>query len=345
MAIGAAARFLVVQADAPTARLMTAALEDRFGPGCVRCCRTIEQAVQQDLSTIDAAVADANLPDGSVGQLLMRLLEERLDLPVVVVGGPREADRALAAIRAGAADYVVKAGDYLFALPLIVEKSIALWKTKQENVRLHAQLSCTLTALQVKNHQLEDAVRRLQTVAATDPLTGLANRRAFNLVLERSFAEAARYGHDLACIMIDLDCFKLCNDRLGHQKGDEILQRAARVLEANCRRSDTPARYGGDEFVVLLPQTELAWAKRVADRIGDEMQFCCANWWKLNGGCTPLTMSMGLTTLRHGRPATAEELVSQADKALYQAKSAGKSQLSIYQPNPSHPAVNCPVAH
>lgn len=344
MGSGAAARLLVVEPDAPTAKLMSAALESRFGSGTVRCCRGIQQALQQDLSTVDATVADASLPDGSIGHLLMRLFDERVDLPVVVVGETREADRAMAAIRAGAADYVVKAGDYLFALPIIVEKSIALWKTKQENVRLHAQLSCTLTALQVKNHQLEEAVRKLQTVAATDPLTGLANRRAFNLVLERSFAQATRYGHDLACIMIDLDCFKLCNDKLGHQKGDEILQRAARVLEANCRRSDTPARYGGDEFVVLLPQTELEWATLVANRISDEMQFCCANWWKLSGGPTALTMSMGLTTLRHGSPATAEELVGQADKALYAAKSAGKSQLIVYQPNGPRPLA-CRPAH
>jgi len=331
MVTGPAIRLLVIEADPATARLMAVALEDRFGPGSVRCCRTIAQAVREDLSAIHLAIANANLPDGCVSQLLARLLDERLDLPVIVVGGPREADRALAAIRAGAADYVVRAGDYLFALPLVAEKTLSLWKTKQENIRLHAELSCTLTALQVKNRQLEDAVRKLQTVAATDPLTGLANRRAFNMVLERSFAEASRYGHDLACIMIDLDCFKLCNDLLGHQKGDEILQRAARVLEANCRRSDTPARYGGDEFVVLLPQTELEWARRGAERIADEMRFCCDGWLKVNCAPTSLSMSMGLTTLRHGHPASADELVGQADKALYAAKSAGKSQLVVYR--------------
>ncbi len=150
---------------------------------------------------------------------------------MILVTGEGIIENAARAIRQGAYDYIVKAGDYLFAIPLMVEKNLAIWQTKQENLRLQEQLTRTLEEVSVKNKQLEAAVKQLAAMAATDPLTGLANRRTLALTMERSFAEAVRYGHDLACIMIDLDGFKLLNDTLGHQRGDGILEAVATILK------------------------------------------------------------------------------------------------------------------
>jgi two-component system cell cycle response regulator len=191
----------------------------------------------------------------------------------------------------------------------------------------------------VKNRQLEEAVSKLETMATTDPLTGLANRRAVNETLDRAFAEAQRYSHDLACIMIDLDGFKTCNDTLGHQAGDEILQRTARVLQASCRRSDIAGRFGGDEFVILLPQTGLARATQVAQRIAQEMRFCVPGFGAEVDGRPMLSLSMGVATLRHSRPATADELVRHADTALYDAKGSGKNRLIVFEPPNRQAAV------
>src|SRR6185436_6180964 len=109
----------------------------------------------------------------------------------------------------------------------------------------------------------------LEQMAATDPLTGLYNRRHFARVLEQLFAEAQRYDKDLACVMIDLDGYKQLNDTYGHQIGDQLLTMAGKVITANMRRMDIAARYGGDEFVLLLPQAGVEEANNAATRIRD----------------------------------------------------------------------------
>src|SRR5204862_3850366 len=114
--------------------------------------------------------------------------------------------------------------------------------------------------------QLEEKNEQLEKVAATDGLTGLYNRRHFSRVLEQLFAEAQRYDKDLACVMIDLDGYKQVNDTLGHQVGDQLLVTAGKVITANMRRMDVAARYGGDEFVILLPHADTTEATGVAQR-------------------------------------------------------------------------------
>lgn len=331
-------RLMVVEDDPDTAALIRETLQDYFGPDCVRHCATVAQALAADTDQIDLVLSDMNLPDGTGLEVLEKLLRRRPELPIVLVTGEGILENAVTAIRKGAYDYVVKAGDYLFALPLVVEKNLQIWRTKQENQRLAEQLKRTLEEVRIKNQQLEEAVAKLETVAATDPLTCLANRRAFNQAMDRSFAEATRYGHDLACIMIDLDGFKLLNDSLGHQKGDELLQRAARVLEANCRRSDVAGRYGGDEFILLLPQTDIDTARQVASRIRDEFSAAAQSLARQMTTPTPLTMSIGLSSLHHSRPANPEALVAHADHALYRAKQAGKTCVMVYSAAAPQPA-------
>jgi diguanylate cyclase (GGDEF)-like protein len=259
------------------------------------------------------------------------LLRRKPGLPVVIVTGEGSLEIAMQAIRHGAYDYVVKVGHYLDTIPLIVQKNLAIWRTKRENERLRERLENTLAEVRVKNEQLQQAVQRLEAIATTDPLTGLANRRALEQALERCFAEAARYGGDLACLMIDLDNFKHLNDAFGHQTGDEVLRRTARLLEACCRRSDVAARYGGDEFVVLLPKTDQDTARQVAQRIAREYDAAVRT---LLGGRAPaarrIGVSMGLACLRHARAATADQLVCQADQALYRAKETGKMRICVY---------------
>lgn len=331
--LSAAPRLLLVEDDANAAFLISQTLRDQFGADCVQRCRSIEEALAQDIHRIDLVLMDVKLPDGSGLTLLGRLLERRPDLPVVLVTGEGILENAIAAIRRGAYDYVVKAGDYLFAIPLVVEKNLALHRMKQENLRLQRELEQSLEQVRIKNAQLEEAVAKLETMAATDPLTGLANRRAFAAAFDRAFADAVRHNKDLAVVMIDLDGFKQLNDTLGHRQGDQMLQRAARVLEANCRRSDVAGRFGGDEFIVLLPNTGEETAAGVARRIAEEFGHMAAMELAEEGFPGRLTMSLGLATIRTSRAVHPEQLIEHADHALYCAKQAGKTRLVTYTPS------------
>lgn len=163
-------------------------------------------------------------------------------------------------------------------------------------------------------------------MAATDPLTGLYNRRHFSRVLEQLFAEAHRYDKDLSCVMIDLDGYKQLNDSHGHQVGDQLLVTAGKVISANMRRMDVAARYGGDEFVLLLPHADSQEAAKVAHRIADEFHRLSATLLRQSQG---MTSSMGISSLQINRPVHADQLVAMADAALYVAKDAGRNRIVL----------------
>ena len=324
-------QLLLVEHDPQTASLVRQTLCGHFSAATIRHCSTVAQATAVDPAGVDLVLSDMSLPDGSGLDLLDQLLKKRPDLPVVLVTGEGVLETAIEAIRRGAYDYIVKAGDYLFAIPLTVQKNLAIWRTKHENQHLAAQLTRTLQQVRIKNRQLEKAVSELERTAATDPLTCLANRRAIADAILRMFADFRRHDRDLACIMIDLDGFKQLNDTLGHQRGDDLLQCTAGVLERYCRQSDMAGRFGGDEFIVLLPETDVATARRVARRIGERYRLESARLCTDGTVNHHLTMSMGLATLRHTHPSSPEQLMAQADDALCRAKQAGKTCVMVYQ--------------
>lgn len=286
-----------------------------------------------DLDAFDMLLIDTNLPDAVALNLLDDLLTVRPDLPVVFIGGPSKRPNMNEAMRNGAYDYIVSAGDYIRSIPFVIQKNLSVARMRADNHRLNAQLRQTLKVVQRKNSELEQAVEDLQTAAGTDPLTDLANRRAIAHTLDRMFAECARYERDLACIMIDLDSFKPFNDTLGHPRGDELLQMVGRVLQANCRKSDLAGRFGGDEFIVLLPETEAARAEQVATRIRDQFINQADALLKEVGSRLHLSMSIGIATIHEARPFSPEQLVSFADQALYRAKRAGRGRIITYRGN------------
>jgi len=277
---------------------------------------TAAEALEKDLGLFDVVLLDYNLPDMSGLDLLEKILA-KTNLPVIFVTGENVSAAAAEAIRRGAQDYVTKLGDYLFALPLIIEKNIRLHQIKRENDRLQAKL-------ELKNRQLEESLAKLRTMAQTDHLTRLANRRRFVEILERYYDNAVRYGHDLACCMCDLDGYKQLNDALGHQVGDEVLTMAADVIRCSLRTSDVAARYGGDEFVLLLPHASVELATSVGERIRLELARRSGDCQKL---CGPVTMSIGVASLAAHQPASGDAMVSMADQALYVAKERGKDRI------------------
>jgi len=177
------------------------------------------------------------------------------------------------------------------------------------------------------NAELEDRVQQrtaqLRELAVRDPLTGLYNRRRFNEDLRRRFAEAKRYGHELACMMIDLDDFKSVNDHFGHQVGDELLILAGITITTELRGADVAARFGGDEFIILLPQTDAPSAQILGERILAKLS--AASLEQLSD-CRA-TASVGVGCMVDVTTEDPDDLIRAADKALYEAKTCGKNTI------------------
>jgi diguanylate cyclase (GGDEF)-like protein len=173
----------------------------------------------------------------------------------------------------------------------------------------------------IKNVQLHAKVLEL---SLTDALTAIHNRRYFEIMLQKEVDRSQRYSRDLAVIMIDIDHFKLYNDAFGHPAGDRALQEVAHCITRGARRGlDVVSRYGGEEFVIILPETNTEGAKIVAEKIRDEMAASRAF-------LRPTTVSLGIASLR-GERLRAQLLVDQADRALYQAKNQGRDLAVVFE--------------
>lgn len=319
-------RILVIEDDVDQRELIRETLEDCLdGEVHVTDVGTRREALAQNLKSFDLILSDYNLPDAT-GLEILEDLRQRCATPVIMVTGENVAHVAVEAIRKGATDYIIKTGDYLFTIPVVVQKNLIVAKIRRENEQLRAELEKALRDVCDKNALLERSLQKVEELAATDPLTGLYNRRHFAKVLDQLFADAQRFEKDMSCVMIDLDKYKQINDSLGHQVGDQILILAGQVIGENMRRMDVAARYGGDEFVLLLPQASAADAAAVAQRIRLKFKPVSAELLKRNDG---LSMSIGIASITGNRVDHADQLVRLADQALYRSKEAGRDRVSL----------------
>jgi diguanylate cyclase (GGDEF)-like protein len=204
-----------------------------------------------------------------------------------------------------------------------------LAKAVPENV-LHAKMKA-MGRIAALRQRLAFANDRLHEQASRDGLTGLYNRRHMDLLVDAAWDEAARLKQPFAILMIDVDNFKKYNDRYGHQAGDEVLKRVARVLAQSARRPlDLVARYGGEEFVIVLYDTTRAHAAALAERIVDSVQgLGIAN---AGSGCAPVvTVSVGVAFVQPAPGRSPDGFVQLADAALYAAKDAGRNRVHVMQ--------------
>lgn len=179
----------------------------------------------------------------------------------------------------------------------------------------------------VREHENLTLLRQLDQLAKQDPLTGVANRRHFNIELERALAHSQENGAPLSLILIDVDYFKRFNDHYGHQVGDMCLKEVAQALKRSVRTpSDLVARYGGEEFVLLLPNTDSEAATAVAQRLQDGLASLQLE--HLASDVAPwVTVSQGIASIVSGEGAS--QLLERADRALYRAKESGRNQFCV----------------
>jgi diguanylate cyclase (GGDEF)-like protein len=174
----------------------------------------------------------------------------------------------------------------------------------------------------IENASLHETVERQ---AVTDELTGLANMRAFTSILDRELERSRRFDTPLGLLMLDLDDFKQVNDTYGHQQGDEVLAQVAGVLRKISRELDTPARYGGEEMAVVLPQTDVEGAEFLAERIREAVEALHVPRLR-GGGALRVTASIGVASVPY-EAVDRDSLIAAADAALYRAKRGGKNRV------------------
>jgi diguanylate cyclase (GGDEF)-like protein len=167
------------------------------------------------------------------------------------------------------------------------------------------------------------AVDKIKRVSDTDELTGLYNMRAFTMVLSRNFKQALRYSHKLSVVMLDCDNLKQVNDTHGHESGNRLLQHVARTIRSELRGSDVLARYGGDEFIALLPETEASGAREMGERIRRAIEMSRLD---VHGTDVISTVSIGIAAFPDDG-GSLEMILEKADKAMYYAKERGRNRV------------------
>ncbi|MBA3853591.1 MAG: hypothetical protein C0503_04195 [Gemmatimonas sp.] len=200
------------------------------------------------------------------------------------------------------------------------------WFQFVENVRVLVERDEALKAASANRSELETTLAQMQDLAMVDQLTGLKNRRAFFDDAEPSIAASRRRGQPVAVAVIDLDHFKSINDTYGHAVGDAVLREAARRISDSAREEHIVGRFGGEEFVMLLPFTTAQQALNALERVRKEMSRDPIS--VPDGPSLTLTMSAGIAPLDQEMPITVA--IDHADKAMYRAKNLGRDRVEVY---------------
>ena len=301
---------LVVDDDADTIATISTWLKSK-GFQVVSAATGEEALARAEETRPDIALLDVNLPDISGIQVAERLQQDgrTAGIALIFVTGRRENRIRTACFAAGAEDYVTKPFDFI-----------------EVETRLRAVLrkKDLRDELQRANRALRQANKALKKLLIIDEKTKLHNYRFFKERIVEEFKRAARYSNPLSCIMIDLDHFKEINDTLGHHIGDRVLEEFGRILTDQARETDLVVRYGGEEFIILLPHTDARRAVTVADRI---RRATATRTFIADETPLKLTISCGVATYpANPHIKDEEDLVRAADVALYAAKNAGRNR-------------------
>lgn len=206
--------------------------------------------------------------------------------------------------------------------------SIGIYLDMTHRKQAEEELRHAKDALEAANLELQQSLEREKLLASTDSLTGVCNRRNFFNIATREFQAAIRYKHALTFLMFDLDGFKAVNDTLGHATGDILLKQIAQAAVEQVRVSDVVARYGGDEFIVILPHADAEQTLPIAERLH---QRIASLGMEVENGPFAITISIGIAEIRQEPVDEEVDLVIQrADEALYEAKRGGRNQIVIF---------------
>lgn len=300
-------RVLIADDDEIARELLCASLES-WGYEPVVC--TNGQEAVDGLDSDDPpqiAILDWNMPGLSGPEICQQLRARQPESYTFVMLLTNRDDYTdqLTGLESGADDFVTKPFD-------------------PRELKLRLRTGVRILKLQKQLEQARDSYRH---EAESDELTGLWNRRSLQARLDQEIQETARTGNPFSVIIVDVDCFKQINDSLGHNVGDAALKHVAKCLKLSTRSGDIIGRYGGDEFVLLLPEANITDAKRAAERL----RLCVASG-ELQNNDEPysVSVSVGVAEIRNQPGMTSDLAVEMADKALYAAKRAGRNCVTCY---------------
>ena len=217
----------------------------------------------------------------------------------------------------------------LFVLLMFMIFSVYIKRTLDKHEQMQARMNeyekrveLVVNNLRIEMHQRIEAIQKLEVLAVTDPLTQIYNRRKLHEVLLYEINRKYRYKSDLSIVMCDIDHFKKINDVYGHNAGDNVLKFITQVIKDNIRESDVFARWGGEEFVVLMPNTDIISANKVATKLKDKV--ASADFPDVGH----VTASFGVA-LFNSDTDTADSFINRSDTALYEAKESGRNEVKI----------------
>ena len=304
------ARILIVDDHEDNIELLRARLEARGY--CIDTAMDGEQALARVANTApDLILLDVMMPRIDGFEVVRRLKADKTlpFIPIILQTALDSTEHKVEGLDAGADDYITK--------PINFAELEARVKSMLRIKRLQ-------DALEERERELSEVNSRLLKMAQTDSLTELDNRRYLEQRLDEMFEHSRRLKEPVAVVLCDLDRFKSVNDTYGHQVGDVVLKELARILKKEAREIDRVGRYGGEEFMLLLPGTVLDAAVTFAERVRKAVE---AHTFSFDGGTLQRTMSCGVAAWPHPRIADCDALVKAADDALYVAKETGRNRV------------------
>ncbi|WP_417915933.1 diguanylate cyclase [Candidatus Electronema sp. JC] len=274
------------------------------------------------------AILDVQMPemDGYELARLIRGREKTSRLPIIFLSAIySDSFHIFKGYNSGAVDFITKP----FHPEILLGKVLFF----MEIYRQQQQLRETISELEHAKQLVLEQNRLLERMATHDELTGLCNRRKLAEVMKREAERSRRYGTELSLLMLDLDHFKKVNDTYGHDFGDFVIKEFAARILAGIRRSDFSFRFGGEEFIVLLPQTGLSGALTAAEKI---RALCAEQPFAGLQISIGMTVSIGIASYQDHKPQQPDDLICCADRALYLAKESGRNRVVVYNSTAEH---------
>ncbi len=254
------------------------------------------------------------------------------DIPIIVLSSKDDPSIKSEAFSNGANDYLVKLPNKVELIARIRAHSRS-YMAQAERDAAYQALRDLQRQLENSNAQLEESNRELHRLSSLDGLTGIANRRQFDKMLDQEWQRALRNCTELSLIMIDIDYFKMYNDTYGHQAGDDCLKTVALALDRIVHRpSDVVARYGGEEFALILPETDAQGALRVAEKMRDTVARLNIRH-EASKVTNKISLSIGVASMNPRGGENPDMLLAASDDALYRAKHAGRNRVEVAKPD------------